>query len=724
MKPIKQINISTLLLKYNFIRIALSLCLFLIYNTPVFSQSFLWAIGTGGTGADGVHAVITDSGGSVYVTGGFSSPTITFGSSTFTNAGNYDFFIAKYDTNGNLLWAKSAGGANEDDGWSLSTDAGGNVFVTGQFWSPTITFGSITLINAGVSNVFVAKYDANGNVLWAKSATGAGGDQGYSVSADASGNVFVTGVFWSPTITFDSYTLTNAGNSNVFIAKYDPNGNVLWVKSAGGTSQDGALSVSVDPSGNAFITGEFFSPTITFGTTTLTNSGTISAFIAKYSPNGIVLWAKSPTATGGDYGNSVSADANGNVFVTGWFASPLTIGSTTLNNVGNYDTFLAKYDSNGNVLWAKSAGGTGIDNGTCVSADVNGNVFLSGWFDSPTITFGSTTLTQPPGSFQPIFIAKYDAGGNVSCTSVLASGNSAGFEKNITTDPVGNVYIGGGFWINPFIVGSDTLTLSGQENIFLAKYTCGSNFSANVSNTTILCYGTCTGTATVTPINGNSPYSYSWNTVPIQTTQTATGLCEGNYQVIVNDASGYADTVITTILQPIAITANAGTNITILSGSSTLLNASGGNTYSWSPSTGLSCTTCANPLASPLITTDYCVTVTDTNSCTDSACIRVTIEIQCPSNNNFSVPNAFSPNNDGHNDVLKLDGWKNCVTEFTFSIYDRWGEKVFESDDPAKGWDGVFKGKFMDPGVFVYYINATTLDGEKIFKKGNISLIR
>ncbi len=90
---------------------------------------------------------------------------------------------------------------------------------------------------------------------------------------------------------------------------------------------------------------------------------------------------------------------------------------------------------------------------------------------------------------------------------------------------------------------------------------------------------------------------------------------------------------------------------------------------------------------------------------------------------NYEVPNAFSPNNDGHNDVFQLQGWKN-VTKFTIIIYDRWGEKVFESNDPEIGWDGIYKGKLMEPGVYVYYISATVISGEKIIKKGNISLIR
>ena len=165
--------------------------------------------------------------------------------------------------------------------------------------------------------------------------------------------------------------------------------------------------------------------------------------------------------------------------------------------------------------------------------------------------------------------------------------------------------------------------------------------------------------------------------------------------------------------------ASAGTDITISSGTSTTLTASGGGSYVWS--TGATTNTI---VVTPTVTTDYCVTVTDTNGCADTACVRITIESPCPGANDLKVPNAYSPNGDGHNDKICLQGWNDCVTDFTISIYDRWGEKVFESEDPAFCWDGIFKGKMLDPAVFVYYITAKLPNEEKIAKKGNISLMR
>jgi hypothetical protein len=131
------------------------------------------------------------------------------------------------------LWAKSGNGSTwsaQDFTNSVSTDVNGNVFATGQYYGSSITFGSITLIGAGGLDAFIIKYDANGNVLWAKSVGGIADDYGFSVSTDANGNVFVAGLFESPTITFGSIVLTNTSSANddMFIVKYDSNGNVLW----------------------------------------------------------------------------------------------------------------------------------------------------------------------------------------------------------------------------------------------------------------------------------------------------------------------------------------------------------------------------------------------------------------------------------------------------------------------------------------------------------------
>ena len=220
----------------------------------------------------------------------------------------------------NWLWAKSGFNTGYSEGLNCATDPLGNVYITGFFTPSSITFGSFTLSSSGGNAIYLVKYDASGNVLWAKSAGGVIADGGTSVATDRWGNVYLTGYFRSPTITFGAYTLTNAGGADIFIAKYDSSGNALWAKSSGGSSADGTgdfqgSTISTDASGNAFITGYFNSVTISFGVNTLTNTGGRDVYIAKYDSSGNAVWAKTATGTADDQGMSVSADMAGNVYL-------------------------------------------------------------------------------------------------------------------------------------------------------------------------------------------------------------------------------------------------------------------------------------------------------------------------------------------------------------------------------------------------------------------------
>ena len=160
-------------------------------------------------------------------------------------------------------------------------------------------------------------------------------------------------------------------------------------------------------------------------------------------------------------------------------------------------------------------------------------------------------------------------------------------------------------------------------------------------------------------------------------------------------------------------------DITIIQGQAALLTAAGGVGYHWSPSAGLSCGTCAIATTSPEEATVYCVTVTDIKGCTDSACVTVTVDMQCE---NIFVPTAFSPNNDGQNDSWQIRS--NCLKEIYVKIFNRWGDIIFENENINQGWDGKFKGEQMNTGVFVYYLQAKSTTGDVIFKKGNVALIR
>jgi ribosomal protein S11 len=449
----------------------------LFTSLSLFAQApnWAWAKSNGGIGNDYGNAISTDAIGNIFATGEFSSPSIKFGGTTLINSGTNDIFIVKYDPNGNVIWAKSAGGIADESGYSISTDASGNVVVTGKFASPTIKFGSTTLINAGANDIFIVKYDPSGNVLWAKSAGGIADESGYSISTDASGNIVTTGEFDSPTINFGVASLTNLGNDDIFIAKYDPNGNVLWAKSAGGTGGEHGNSIAADKKGNIVITGQFGGK-IRFGVIELTDGAFPASnndfFVAKLDYNGNVIWAKNAVCFGYDNGNSIITDTMGNIIITGVFASPkISFDGISLTNTYPMwpDGFVVKYDTDGNVLWAKSAEGASFEGNYGLASDNGRNIYVQGNSSSPVITFNGTSLTKPDTDGGG-YIVKYDPNGNLIWVKSASGISSRYGSNNLATDVSGGVVTTGSFYSSTISFGSKTLTNSSDSSdMFIAK---------------------------------------------------------------------------------------------------------------------------------------------------------------------------------------------------------------------------------------------------------------
>jgi len=384
--------------------------------------------------------------------------------------------VALFAQNEDWIWANQAGGTNDDTGYSIAVDANGNSYVTGSFFG-SATFGTTTLTSSGYEDIFVAKMDNNGNWLWANKAGGTNWDYGYGIAVDANGNSYVTGYFWG-NATFGTTTLTCSGNFGIFVAKMDINGNWLWAKQTGGTNTDLGQSIAVDANGNSYVTGYFWG-NATFGTTTLTSSGQYDIFVAKMDSNGNWLWAKQAGGTSYDDGYSIAVDDNGNSYVTGYFYGSATFGTTTLTSSGNEDIFIAKLDINGNWLWAKQAGGTDDDYGKGIAVDDNGNSYITGYFYS-SATFGTTTLTS--SGYEDIFVAKLGEVNSISLPDIISfSGirsiypnpfnplTTIDYEISMPADVKIEVYNNRGQLVRNFILGyqeqgSYKLTWEGEDN--------------------------------------------------------------------------------------------------------------------------------------------------------------------------------------------------------------------------------------------------------------------
>ena len=257
--------------------------------------------------------------------------------------------LARAATLPDFLWAHRIGGAGDQEIRAAAADPAGNMVVTGLTTDTNSIFTS-----AGLEDIFLAKYDSAGALLWTRRAGGIGYDEGRGVATDAAGNIYVGGLFQN-TASFGTTNLTSSGESDVFLAKYDPSGTLLWVRKAGSADFDEAHSIAVDSQGNVVLTG-FFDANATFGTLTLTNtSGSDDIFVAKCNSAGTFLWArKAGGSATNDVGNGIAVDTNANIYVTGYFAGTATFGAITLTSSNSSpDSFLAKYDSSGNVLWAR-----------------------------------------------------------------------------------------------------------------------------------------------------------------------------------------------------------------------------------------------------------------------------------------------------------------------------------------------------------------------------------
>jgi hypothetical protein len=305
---------------------------------------------------------------------------------------------------------------------------------------------------------------------WAGSAGGVNIDFVNSIAVDAQGNSYITG-YLSGTATFGTITLTSTGTKDFFVAKLNAQGQYLWVSKATVTNvgQDESIYVSVDPSGNCYITGNYM-VSATFGSTTLTtfNAYTTNAFVAKLDAQGGFVWATQ--AIGGDSNwtvpRSIVTDAQGNTFLTGIFRNGYTVsfGSTSLS--GSSDGFITKLNTSGQFLWAKKMTKVGMANSFAmdVSLDATGNVYAVGNFIN-TAVFGSYSLTTT--AYPSTFTTKLNTDGDF-LWAVKAGGISETNGNGIVQDASGNSYIVGEF-VNTTTFGTLSLTSGGQKDIYIAK---------------------------------------------------------------------------------------------------------------------------------------------------------------------------------------------------------------------------------------------------------------
>jgi len=745
-----------------------------------------WATYYGGNGRDIGFGSRVDSCDNYYVTGGSTSSNLftfnpgggSFFDGSYNGAGGYsigDMFILKFDVNDACTWATYLGGNNDEWGEDISIDAQANVFVGGEY----VTGSTAPLINPGGGAYYQATGNGNDDGAYLKfsaptilTATTTqvnvlcNGDSTGTATVNVSGGTLPYSYVWNPTgQTTQTATGLPAGTYTVFVT--DANCNQLTSQTTVTITQPTALNLSSSQTPD----------------TCGQNVGTASVVASGGTPAYTYVWAPSAqtnaTATalaGGTYTCTVT-DANGCsdtavVIVT---TSNAPVASITGNNIicsGNSTTLTG--NGGGTYSWSTTATTTAItvspttnttytlyvSNGSCsdtaiISVILNQTPVAAITGNDTVCAGASTTLTASGGG-----IYSWNTGAtttaitvtpttNTSYTIYVSNGScSDSSVMNVVVNPLPVVTT------NPSSVTvcvGDSVVLTATGGIL---YQWGANPAS--SNPTIIYYPVgsivypvivtdangCTATGsvsiTVTPppiatVSGDTIIcegettqliagtgaNYSWNTSATTSAISVSPTSNTSYTVVVSSGTCSDTASINVIVNPVP-TASAGTSVTITSGSPTTLTATGGGNYLWSNGA-----TTSAIAVSPTITTTYCVQITNTGGCTDSAC--VTVYVDFPPCNGVDLekllPNAFSPNGDAINNTYCVPN-NVCIQSFVLQVYDRWGEKVFETDGPNKCWDGTYKGVELNTAVFAYTFKATLSNGTEIKQEGNITLAR
>ena len=496
-------------MKYIFIFLLLAI------NLP--AQTTDWVKSFGGSASDKGISIGTDSLGFIYISGYYNNEA-TFGGITLTNdplstgGNNKENFVAKLDSTGDVIWAIPGGnqeyGCCDDRALGMHVTPGGDVFLTGTFWSSYYlgvrgAAGTINVPGAqrnNHDNSLLGKIDTDGNPVWVigfGSDNTSGGcpypiydadDHSYDVKVDADGFIYVAGFFSGFSADFDGLTIQNPDwdidcQPAGYIGKLDPDGNWLWVDTYDGIkdqrgSRDNRLAI--DQSSNIYVVGGFEN-TGTYGPFTITSNGEWDAFVFKMDTDGNWLWAEGIGSNKTDRANSIAVDVCDDVYICGEYRNPMVFpganasnGSDTLSHKQKRDIFVAKMNNQGEWKWAKRARGPGTDKPYQMSVDANKQVFLGGT-TKDTLVFSSSLSVAPQiagDTTASSWVAQLDGSTSTGdwVWAKLAGADTDDDDRtgDICADGFGNVYAVG-FYEDAANFDGIVLNSLGRKDIFVWK---------------------------------------------------------------------------------------------------------------------------------------------------------------------------------------------------------------------------------------------------------------
>lgn len=311
--------------------------------------SLAWGTTMSTSGQVSIASIATGSDGSIAICGSFNDADLNTAVGTLTNNGNYDVYVAKLNSDGDPLWARSAGASMDDDARGVAIDSDGNVIVAGHYTSAGMTIAGVQLTNANdnYNDMFLAKYAPDGSGLWAFGQGGILHERAWDIALDADDNIIICGGFIDATFDLAGTELVNTTSDDswydLFVAKFDPSGSLDWAISDGGTYDEFVRSVAVGTDGAIHVGGYFDSNDAQFGSDVLEAAGSgYDAFVAKYSADGTAIWGKAAGSGSGDHGESIAMDAGGGILLTGYFGAETEIDGIVLEHASDNDVWLLK----------------------------------------------------------------------------------------------------------------------------------------------------------------------------------------------------------------------------------------------------------------------------------------------------------------------------------------------------------------------------------------------
>jgi hypothetical protein len=451
------------------------------------TPGYLWAQQAGSEHNVDCFAIAYDGGNHIMVAYNYADSvglsSLDGNTVSLTTDGN-DACIAKYNLEGNLIWVEKVGGSEGEFIYDIELDNQGNSYICGVFLG-TIVFGAgesneTTLVSGQKNDIFLAKYSAEGDLLWADGAGGPEQAATFCVAVDEDGTCSITGGF-KGTITFGAggsheTVLTSDVDYDLFLARYGTDGDLRWAKKTAGTNMFLGLNIAAIGRDRLAVTGRFYD-TVTFGAgetneTVLESRGDCEIFVALFDSSGALQWARGAGSDDYDFGAAIAVDGAGNSFVTGRFKGEAVFGAgqpqeTWISSAGEFDLFVAKWDIAGNLAWVRQAGGAQWDLGYSIATDGMGNCLVSGKFDTTCVfeagTTSETSITS--NGVADFYFAEYTGEGDLVR---VVSGGGEGFDyaDGICAGSSGSVLICGQIQ-NDVSFGSEILhAVSGYDGFF------------------------------------------------------------------------------------------------------------------------------------------------------------------------------------------------------------------------------------------------------------------